>query len=262
MNKKVASIMMCLLVFTAVISNAWNVSSASPSVSPIPLAGNQSETVKNVTVEAIVGSNMLIEEKAKKIVSLMNDKEKIGQLVMYTPTNQADPFSEKMIKEYNVGSALITAIMRNTVETAKFTNDLQLLAFQSRLGIPLFISGDMENGTAQRVPATGIILPRQMAIGATRSIEYAEQAARITAKEAKAMGFQWSYSPVVDVNSNMENPVIGVRSFGEQTQMVSDMAVAQLKGYQSEGVLSSAKHFPGHGDTDFDTHYVIQSILQ
>ncbi|MCR8843562.1 glycoside hydrolase family 3 protein [Paenibacillus sp. SC116] len=260
MNKKVAIIFTCILVITTVVTYAWNASSASTRVSPISPAGEVSETEKRVTVEAIVGSNMPIEEKAKKIVTLMNDKEKIGQLVMYTPTHRADSFSERMIKEYNVGSALVTATMSNTVDTAQFTNQLQRLASETRLGIPLFISGDMEYGAAQRVPANATILPRQMAIGATRSIEYAEQAARITAKEAKVLGFQWSYSPVVDVNSNMENPIIGVRSFGEHTQMVSDMAVAQLKGYQSEGVLSSAKHFPGHGDTSFDTHSTLSKV--
>ncbi|WP_186785915.1 glycoside hydrolase family 3 protein [Paenibacillus agilis] len=260
MKKKVAIIFTCILLITTIVTYAWNASSASPRVIPIPPAGKTSETEKSVSVEAIVGSNMPIEEKAKKIVVLMNDKEKIGQLVMYTPTNQADPFSEKMINEYNVGSALVTATMNNTVHTAQFNNQLQRLASETRLGLPLFISGDMEYGTAQRVPANGTILPRQMAIGATRNIGYAEQAARITAKEAKALGFQWSYSPVVDVNSNIENPVIGVRSFGEQTQMVCDMAVAQLKAYQSEGVLSSAKHFPGHGDTSFDTHTTLSKV--
>ncbi|MEK4510584.1 glycoside hydrolase family 3 protein [Paenibacillus anaericanus] len=201
-----------------------------------------------------------IEHNAKEIVAKMTDKEKIGQLVMYTPTNETDPFSKSMIKEYFVGSALLNRRYETAVETAKFINQLQQWASESRLGIPIFISGDMEYGVAQRVPGEATVLPRQMAIGATQNVEYAERAAKLTAIEAKAMGFHWSFSPVADVNSNPLNAVIGVRSFGEDTNLVSEMTAAEIKGYQSEGIASSAKHFPGHGDTGFDTHFTLSTI--
>lgn len=253
MKKKVALIFTSILLIAAAVMFIWDQSNSQ-------VKNKEPKHVQSATVTEIVGDEISIEDKAMKLVALMNDKEKIGQLVMYTPTVQADSFSSKMIKEYYVGSALLNGQMSSAAETAQFTNQLQQWASESRLGIPLFISGDMEYGAAQRVPGEATILPRQMAIGATGNVKYAEQAARVTAIEAKAMGFHWSYSPVVDVNSNLQNPVIGVRSFGENTKLVSDMAVAQVKGYQSEGVLSSAKHFPGHGDTGFDTHSTLSKV--
>lgn len=217
------------------------------------------EKVESVS-KILKNDDISVQEKARRVTAQMNDKEKIGQLVMYTPTNRADDFSSKMIKEYFVGSALLNRQIRSAAENAEFTNQLQEWASESRLGIPIFISGDMEYGAAQRVPEEATVLPRQMAIGATRNAEHAEQAARVTAIEAKAMGFQWSYSPVADVNSNLNNPVIGVRSFGENTKLVTDMTVAEVKGYQAEGMISSAKHFPGHGDTGFDTHSTLAKV--
>ncbi|MGG1633333.1 glycoside hydrolase family 3 protein [Paenibacillus sp. NRS-1760] len=221
---------------------------------------NEPETAQTPSPSESTDKEISNASKAKQLVSQMTDKEKIGQLVMYTPTGQADSFSNKMIKEYGVGSALLNRRMNSAAGTARFTNALQQLGSESRLGIPLFISGDLEYGAAQRVPDEATVLPRQMAIGATQNVDYAEQAARLTAVESKAMGFHWSFSPVVDVNSNLMNPVIGVRSFGEDTKLVSDMAVAEVRGYQSEGMISSAKHFPGHGDTGFDTHMSLSKV--
>lgn len=245
----IASILVIATATTYAI-NRMNVKEKNKEPEPLPSA----------SITEILGNEMSNEDKAKELVAQMNDKEKIGQLVMYTPTDQADSLSRKMIKEYYVGSALLNRRMDTAVENARLNNELQQLASESRLGIPIFISGDLEYGAAQRVPGEATILPRQMAIGATQNIEYAQQAARLTAIEAKAMGYQWSFSPVVDVNSNLHNPVIGVRSFGENTKLVSDMAVAEVKGYQSEGIISSAKHFPGHGDTGFDTHTSLSKV--
>ncbi|WP_088547544.1 glycoside hydrolase family 3 protein [Paenibacillus aquistagni] len=229
-----------------------------PSLTTNPNTESPSSTADKV--QADTWNTGTVEEQAKKLTALMTDKEKIGQLVMYTPTERADAFSNTMIAEYQVGSALLNRQMQSAQQMAAFTNQLQQWASETRLGIPLFISGDLEYGAAQRVPTEATILPRQMAIGATGNVDYAKQAAQVTAAEAKAMGFQWSFSPVADVNSNLENPVIGVRSFGQNTKLVSDMAVAQVQGYQEEGVLSSAKHFPGHGDTGFDTHSTLANV--
>ncbi|MBH5318295.1 glycoside hydrolase family 3 C-terminal domain-containing protein [Paenibacillus sp. GSMTC-2017] len=223
--------------------------------------GSANTTVPSATpTQSDVASHTSIEDKVKDLIAKMNDKEKIGQLVMYTPDYQASAFSSGMVKEYGVGSVLLNRRTKDALETTQFINQLQEWATDSRLGIPLLISGDMEYGAAQRVPGEATVLPRQMAIGATQNTSYAQQAAEITADEAKAMGFNWSFSPVSDVNSNKSNPVIGVRSFGEDPKMVSEMAVAQVKGYQNKGILSSAKHFPGHGDTGFDSHSTLSTV--
>ena len=106
----------------------------------------------------------------------------------------------------------------------------------------------------------GTAFPRQMGIGATRDLEAAEEVAKITAIESLATGFNWNYSPLADVNTNPANPVIGVRSYGEQTDLVSQMTVAQIKGYQKNGMLATAKHFPGHGDTSVDSHLGLAAV--
>ncbi|MEC0090477.1 glycoside hydrolase family 3 protein [Paenibacillus macquariensis] len=254
MKKKLVIVIASILVIATATTYAIN------RMNVVGKSNSKPEPIPSASITEILENEMSNEDKAKELVAQMNDKEKIGQLVMYTPTDQADSLSRKMIKEYYVGSALLNRRMDTAAENARLNNELQQLASASRLGIPIFISGDLEYGAAQRVPGEATILPRQMAIGATQNIEYAQQAARLTAIEAKAMGYQWSFSPVVDVNSNLQNPVIGVRSFGENTKLVSDMAVAEVKGYQSEGIISSAKHFPGHGDTGFDTHSALSKV--
>ena len=99
-----------------------------------------------------------------------------------------------------------------------------------------------------------------MAFGATRDPEYAREAGRITAREARAIGVQWNWFPDADVNSNPENPIINTRSFGEDPEQVSEMVVAYIEGAHAVGMLTTAKHFPGHGDTDADSHLAVPSI--
>ncbi|MGG5252865.1 glycoside hydrolase family 3 protein [Neobacillus sp. SM06] len=195
-----------------------------------------------------------------KILLTMTDKEKIGQLVMPSVRDgqASDQHIQHLIKTYGSGSVIYYG-KANAEKIAKFTNQLQKWASETRLQIPLFISGDLEYGPYQHV-TDGTDFPRQMAIGATRDRKTAEQIAKITAIELKAMGFNWNYSPLTDVNTNPANPVIGVRSFGEKTDLVSQMAVAQIKGYQENGVVATAKHFPGHGDTNADSHLHLAAV--
>lgn len=201
-------------------------------------------------------------DMVERIILSMSDKEKIGQLVMpstrYRNTSTPDENTHRLIKEFAVGS-VINYGKAEAGSTAKFNNQLQKWAAETRLKIPLFISADLEYGAAQHV-TDGTGFPRQMAIGATRDIGAAEQVAKITAIESKAIGFNWNYSPVADVNTNPLNPLIGVRSFGENTELVSQMTAAQIQGYQQNGILATAKHFPGHGDTSFDSHLRLAAV--
>ncbi|WP_142383566.1 glycoside hydrolase family 3 protein [Bacillus sp. T33-2] len=198
----------------------------------------------------------------QRIIARMSDKEKIGQLVMpSTHDNQAqmpDDRTRKLIQEYNVGSVIVYG-ERNAQTTAKYNNQLQKWASETRTTLPLFISADLEYGVVQHV-TDATTFPRQMGIGATRDLAAAKEIARITAVESKATGFNWNYSPVADVNTNPANPVIGVRSFGEKTDLVSKMTAAQTKGYQENGVVATAKHFPGHGDTSVDSHLGLAAV--
>ncbi len=195
-----------------------------------------------------------------QLIGKMSDKEKIGQLVMPSVRDRQinDKNIQNLIKTYSSGSVIYYG-KANAETIARFTNQLQKWASETRLQIPLFISADLEYGAYQHV-TDGTDFPRQMAIGATRDLKTAEQVANITAIELKAMGFNWNYSPLADVNSNPSNPVIGIRSYSEKTDLVSQMAAAQIKGYQQNGVVATAKHFPGHGDTYVDSHLSLAAV--
>src|SRR5262249_40963852 len=124
---------------------------------------------------------------------------------------------------------------------------------QEAAKLPLWFTADFEGGVGYRF--TGATrLPRGMAMGATGNPDSAFQAGRITAEEARAMGIHVNFYPVVDVNNNARNPVINIRSFGSDPAQVSAMARAYIRGAQSSGVMATAKHFPGHGDTSTDSH--------
>ena len=212
---------------------------------------------------------------AENTLAAMTDRQKIGQLVMATTTWEPD-FSfpvdaygpptqhqldhmRRMITEYHAGSVIIYNWGRSE-SMARFNRQLQEWSMESNAGVPLFISADLEYGVAQRIPEQATVFPRQMGIAATGDPNSAYEQGRITALEALATGFNWSYSPVSDVNVNPRNPVIGVRSFGERFTVVSEMSRAMIRGSQEHGVLATPKHFPGHGDTEFDSHYDLSTV--
>lgn len=126
-------------------------------------------------------------------------------------------------------------------------------ALQSVASVPLLMSADFEWGTAMRI-REATMLPRPMAIGAARDTMLAYRMGKAVAREAKALGIRHVYSPVADVNTNPKNPVINTRSFGEDAVMAGALAAAYVRGMEEEHVIATAKHFPGHGDTETDTH--------
>ena len=130
---------------------------------------------------------------------------------------------------------------------------------QSQASVPLLIGSDFERGAAFRIRNT-LPLPWNMAVGATRSERWAYRQGRITAREARALGVNWIFAPVVDVNNNPANPVINIRAYGEDPQMVGRLGAAFVAGAQQAGVLATAKHFPGHGDTEVDSHLSLPVI--
>ena len=141
-----------------------------------------------------------------------------------------------------------TVIRGQPLEAAVTLNRLQRLA-----KVPLLNAADFEFGVGMRI-AGGTEFPRAMAFGATGDPSLAERAARIIAEESRAIGVHVDFAPVADVNNNPRNPVINTRSFGEDPAKVGAMAAAFVRGLKAGGVLATLKHFPGHGDTDIDTH--------
>jgi beta-glucosidase-like glycosyl hydrolase/CubicO group peptidase (beta-lactamase class C family) len=136
----------------------------------------------------------------------------------------------------------------NVYATAALTNQLQ-----RNSKIPLLICADFEHGTVMRV-IEGTSFPEPMAVAATGRAEDAYTVGRISALEARAAGVHWIFAPVADVNSNPDNPIINIRSFGEDPKKVSAFVAAFVRGVEENGALSTAKHFPGHGDTGDDSH--------
>jgi beta-N-acetylhexosaminidase len=190
---------------------------------------------------------------ADKQLKKMTVDEKIGQLVHVGINarylNQSSPeFIElkRQIVENKVGGIIV--FVGGVYETVHLVNRMQAEA-----KIPLLISADFETGVGMRFEDT-INLPWNMAVAATGNPDFARRHGEITAREAKALGVQQVFAPVVDVNNNADNPVINVRSYGENPEDVGRFAAAFTQGLQSGNVLATAKHFPGHGDTAVDSH--------
>jgi beta-glucosidase-like glycosyl hydrolase len=196
---------------------------------------------------------------ANKELRKMTLDQKIGQLVSVgvnaTFLNQdSDAFKalKRQVEENHVGGIIL---FRGPVyESVVLMNRMQQAA-----RYPLLISADLEAGSGMRFDDT-INFPWNMAVGATGNPEYARRQGEVTAREARAMGVQQVYAPVVDVNNNAANPVINVRSYGEDPAEVGRFAAAFTEGAQKGGVMATAKHFPGHGDTAVDSHRGLPEI--
>ncbi|MEC9490159.1 MAG: beta-N-acetylhexosaminidase [Halanaerobiales bacterium] len=185
----------------------------------------------------------------------MSVEQKVGQLFQIGfSTPEVNDQVRDMIENYHIGGVIyFSRNIESPEQTAELSNKLQQLALKSEAGIPLFISADQEGGTVTRL--TGAThFPGNMALGAANDQKLAAEVAESTAAELKNLGINMNLAPVLDVNNNPDNPVIGVRSFGEDPELVAKLGAAYIKGLQSGGVIATAKHFPGHGDTDTDSH--------
>lgn len=212
--------------------------------------------------------------RLKRLISRMSLEEKVGQLFVMrvyghsaTEPDQADIDSNlaeigvrtaaEMIAKYHVGGIIYFAWAHNTRDPhqiAALSNGIQRAGLAGPNPVPLLISTDQEHGIVCRVGEPATLMPGAMALGAGGSRSDARRAGQIAGAELAAIGICQNYAPDADVNVNPANPVIGVRSFGSDPQSVAGMVAAQVKGYQSAGIASTAKHFPGHGDTSTDSH--------
>lgn len=207
-------------------------------------------------------------------------EEKVGQLFVTfaygdraDTSNPADVAANRaaygvdngaqLIDKYKLGGIIYFAWsnnVNNPPQIAGLSNGLQRQAMARRTWIPLLITTDQEQGVVFRVGPPATQFPGNMALGAGRRADAAQTAASIGGKELRAVGINQNYAPVADVNVNALNPVIGVRSFSEVPQLVAGLTAAQVTGYQGSNVAATAKHFPGHGDTNVDSHTGIPII--
>ncbi len=199
---------------------------------------------------------------AQKTLKKMSLEEKVGQMIMIWARaeflNVSSPRYLQLrdeMRKYHIGSFGLTVatdgpfLLRNQpYEAVMMTNQLQR---DSEL--PLLFAADFERGLAMRLHAT-TVFPAAMAFGADGSLADAESFGRITGMEARAIGVHWNFFPVADVNSNPANPIINTRSFGEDPRQVGQMVAAYIQGAHEAGMLTTATHCPGHGDTATDSH--------
>ena len=203
------------------------------------------------------------ETNVERLLEELSLEEKIGQMVMARVLEGSDgkpsERTKQLIQQLNVGSLLFYSF-KDPGFAARQTNLMQRWAENASPDIPLLIGSDFEFGPKTNIHSGATSFPQQMGIGATGDPELARKSAAITAKEARAMGIHWNFAPVADVNSNQDNPVIGVRSYGASSNEVGEFVAAAVRGYQDNGMIATPKHYPGHGDTSVDSHYDLPKV--
>jgi beta-glucosidase-like glycosyl hydrolase/CubicO group peptidase (beta-lactamase class C family) len=200
-----------------------------------------------------------LEANQKWVDSVMNKltpDERIGQLLMVAAySNRSQPHVDtisNLIRQYKIGGLIF--FQGGPVRQANLTNK-----YQSESKIPLMIAIDGEWGLGMRLDST-IRFPYQMTLGAIQDNQLIYQMGAEVARQCKRIGIHVNFAPVVDINNNPNNPVISFRSFGENKYKVTEKSYAYMKGMQDNGIIATAKHFPGHGDTDSDSHYSLPVI--
>jgi beta-N-acetylhexosaminidase len=203
-----------------------------------------------------------------KTLRKMSPEDKVGQLfaipVKVQFLNDADPIWIQLrdnLRKYHIGSLVMTVPVDGPVllKSQPYVAAELLNRLQKSSKLPLIVAADFERGVSMRLNGT-TVFPHAMAFGAAGKTENAEAFGRITALEARAIGVHWNFFPVADVNSNPANPIINTRSFGEDPKQVGDFVAAYIRGAHEGSMLTTAKHFPGHGDTAADSHLGLAQV--
>lgn len=211
----------------------------------------QTSSTDDSAVYPLVAKDSLKQKKwVDSLYNSMSLQEKVGQLFMVDvrsdKSRRETDYIKTLIKKYHIGGVIFSK--GGPVRQAKLTN-----AYQKASKTPLLMGQDAEWGLAMRLDST-YAFPWNMTLGAIENKEWIKLTGKQIARQVKRIGMQIDFVPDVDININPDNPIIGNRSFGENKKRVSEKAIAFMQGMESEGVLTSAKHFPGHGDTDVDSH--------
>ena len=222
------------------------------SVVFIHISFSQNKTKPVLTAKKVVSQEVWVDS----VYNQLSFDEKVGQLFMvaaYSNKDEAHNKSiDKLVEENKIGGLIF--FQGGPVRQAKLTN-----RYQAKSKVPLFIGIDAEWGLSMRLDST-YRYPWNMTLGAVQDMKLIEKAGNQMAKQSKRMGIHFNFAPVVDINTNPKNPIIGNRSFGETKENVTLRALALMKGLQDEGVYATAKHFPGHGDTSTDSHHTLPVV--
>ncbi|XWV15541.1 MAG: hypothetical protein HEQ11_04455 [Gemmatimonas sp.] len=255
---------LCTLLAVGCVSAAG----AGPTASTTPApAGTPAAAPR----EAKARDALSREAWADSVLSTLSLRQKVAQMVWvwtlgdYTATdNPVYAAIERQVIDLELGGIIVSVGGPMDIAT-------KLNALQRAARLPLLIGADLETGAAFRARGGWFLpnaielggatsFPYQMGIGATRDPKLAYEMGRVTAVEGRAMGIHMAFAPVLDVNNNPKNPVISARSFGEDAALVSEMGTALVRGIQENGMLATGKHFPGHGDTEQNSHLELSRV--
>lgn len=194
------------------------------------------------------------EDAVTELLNSMTVKEKIGQLVLVgIEGTTMDDTTRRLLEDYHVGGIIL---FKDNIENAKQSADLlnELKKANAANPVPLWLSIDEEGGRVTRFPDEYVKLPSSGKIGRSDDLTLTKQVGGLIAQKVSGVGINMVFAPVLDIDSNPNNPVIGDRSFGTTAETVSTQGIASMKGIQENGVVPVVKHFPGHGDTSVDSH--------
>lgn len=248
MNKKV--MLWILLVLTVVmVMGCTAIDKDNNNGSNRPSPGQQVPEPKPIEKDPIA-----------EMIKDMTVEEKLGQmLIVGIEGYEIDDGAKQMIDELRIGGfILFGSNIKSPEQLLELNNSLK--AANSVNKIPLFISVDEEGGRVSRIPNTIKNLPANKEIGKINNEEFSYEIGMLLAEKVGAFGFNMNFAPVLDVNSNPKNPVIGDRSFGSKAEVVSNLGVQTMAGISFGRVIPVVKHFPGHGDTDVDSHVGLPSV--
>ena len=225
-------------------------------VANIPSKIKNLDSIKSSNIPTLFELSPQGNKWVDSVYNAMTLEEKFGQLFMVATYSNKDTVHfkgiDKLIQESKIGGLIF--FQGGPVRQVKLSN-----RFQSKSKIPLFIGSDAEWGLSMRLDST-YRYPWNMTLGAIQDMKLLEKVGLQMGKQSKRLGLQFNFAPVLDINTNPRNPIIGFRSFGEDKFKVTERAIALMKGVQSQGIFSTGKHFPGHGDTETDSHKGLPTI--
>lgn len=247
----VASVVL-LVILTSMASVAWKrIRSVDEPVVALPETVKQpaKKVKKRLDPVLVLPENEWVDSTLKSLTI----EQKIGQLFMVATFSNRDEshykYIDRLISDFHIGGLIF--FQGGPMGQAQLTN-----RYQSHSNVPLFIGIDGEWGLGMRLDST-ISFPKQMVLGSIQDDALVYKMGSDIARQCSRLGIQINFAPVSDINSNPGNPVIGIRSFGEDRDNVTRKAIAYMKGLQHNKIIATAKHFPGHGDTDADSHFTL-----
>ncbi|WP_404454133.1 beta-N-acetylhexosaminidase [Virgibacillus necropolis] len=222
--------------------------------------GEENPEVHHVSVFTQVSNQNKNEKSFSKVIEKMSLDEKIGQMIIAGISGTTiNSTTKSLVNKHKVGGFIFYA---NNLTSPKQTKNLlnQIKTENEENLLPLFMSIDQEGGAVSRLPGDLINFPANKEIGTVNNATYSYEIGKLLGKEVNEFGFNVDFAPVLDVNSNPNNPIIGNRSFGNNPEIVSKLGIQTMKGIQSQGIISVIKHFPGHGDTSVDSHLKLPKV--